>query len=245
MIVVIGTSFTVENVIKGVWENTLGKIAEVSKSGGMTQEETLAANVAKEYEEFIRIYPWYEFPFYDRFKNVWTKTDYNGEDLFRKWERKMFLSSEYGGKAFYSWLIKLGTKSVYGDAEEEIYVWIQSPKPDELLKNLNLKVFKKYQDSSLLVALPRYEKFKEAVTKLVDNKVKFLEIAGNDHILMTAVIPQASKFHFPHTKFLFQKPILTDSTLKRVAFELQVRNMHQALSEMADNGIGVEHIYDF
>src|SRR5215217_5824663 len=81
-LMVIGTSFTAENVFKGLYENTIGRIAEWTSDGRPTPEETLGRQVAAEYGTFIHTVPWYEFPFGERLTAVW-KLDLGGPNLVR------------------------------------------------------------------------------------------------------------------------------------------------------------------
>ena len=63
MLWVIGTSFTVENAVKGLYENTVGRITEWISSGEQTDEDLFAYQMNKDYVAFIYDYPWYEFSF--------------------------------------------------------------------------------------------------------------------------------------------------------------------------------------
>jgi len=75
MIMVIGGSTTVEYLMRSLYETTIGRIAEQTRRHGFTQEEKLAAYVAQDYVDFIRVQPWYEFDFVTPLKRLWTKTD--------------------------------------------------------------------------------------------------------------------------------------------------------------------------
>ena len=95
MVLVIGSSYTVENGIKGAYENTVGRLTEWLAGHAITQEDALAADVAQDYVDFIRVEPWYEFSFIRALKQLWAETDLFGPGLLRKWERKLSLSVEY------------------------------------------------------------------------------------------------------------------------------------------------------
>ena len=71
MVFVIGTSYTVENYVKGAYEKTFGRISEWFRGDDQTQEDIFAAKVAQEYVDFIRVDPWYEFPFASRLISLW------------------------------------------------------------------------------------------------------------------------------------------------------------------------------
>src|SRR5437764_514515 len=77
---------------------------------GPTAEDRLGAEVAQDYVDFIRVQPWYEYDFASRMRQVWTRTGLLGPDAIRKWERKYALTTEYGIKGLYGWLIRKATK---------------------------------------------------------------------------------------------------------------------------------------
>src|SRR3982751_782496 len=71
MIVVIGASTTAEYAVRSAYETIVGRLASLTATHGMTDEERYAARVAQEYVNFIRVSPWYEFDFTSRLKTLW------------------------------------------------------------------------------------------------------------------------------------------------------------------------------
>ncbi|POZ62896.1 hypothetical protein [Chromobacterium alticapitis] len=72
MIMVIGSSTTVEYGIKGLYEQIIGRLAEAVRGPGpMLPEERFAARYAQDYVDFIRVYPWYQFDFFARLNQLW------------------------------------------------------------------------------------------------------------------------------------------------------------------------------
>lgn len=107
MLVVIGVSSTAEFAIKGLYEKSVGRFFEWTASGERTAEDDFAAQVAREYGEFVPTQPWFEFPFGRKLKELWTTTGFTGAHFPRKCERKFFLSLEYGVKTLYAAVIRL------------------------------------------------------------------------------------------------------------------------------------------
>ncbi|HSL30813.1 MAG TPA: hypothetical protein VK900_16545, partial [Anaerolineales bacterium] len=91
----IGISFTAENMLKGAYEKTIGRVAQWT-APQPTEEEIYAARVAQEYGEFMHMTPWYFFPFKEKLQGLWRQTSLWGPDPVRKWERKLALTLEYG-----------------------------------------------------------------------------------------------------------------------------------------------------
>jgi hypothetical protein len=100
--VVIGGSTTVEYAIRSAYETLVGRLSDLTQSHGMSEEDQYGARVAKEYVDFIRVLPFYEFDFSDKLFKLWTETRLWGPNPVRKWERKYALTTEYGIKAVYS-----------------------------------------------------------------------------------------------------------------------------------------------
>ena len=94
-------------------QGELGRLSEWSADGERTPEDSLAAEVAQEYGRFVHDRPWYEYRFLPRLWEVWMQLPLWGEHPARSWERKGFLSLEYGVKAVYAGLIALATRTAY------------------------------------------------------------------------------------------------------------------------------------
>ncbi len=242
---VIGSSFTLENILKGLYENTVGRATEWLSSGELSEEDAYARGVAREYGDFIHTIPWYEFPFAEKFKRLWRETGLWGANPVRKWERKMALSLEYGGKAIYAWLIKQGAQTAYGPEDLEIQAWVEGLSAELLQRQPRLRVIKAIDERSAIIALPRYEAFTQIVPELAGQGLHFVELAGNDEILLTIIAPEAWKYNLPQGEFLFAMPILTQPKFKRVAVKAPVSALDAILTDLAGHGVKIEHLYDY
>ena len=245
MIMVIGISTTVEYAMRSAYETLIGRLSGLTQSSGMTDEDRLGAKVAQEYVDFIRVLPWYEFDFVKPLMTLWTATDYWGGSPLRKWERRYALTTEYGIKAVYAWLIKLATKAAYDDALLVTAVLIDRL-PAGLERALpDLRVLTRYPDGAVLALVPRYEAFKVYAARLAQEGVQFREIAGNSGvILVSALVPQEWQAS-PGDKILFAQPIITRPGEKRVALVTTVPALPAALQRLRLPGAMLEHIYDY
>lgn len=242
MVFVIGASHTVENAIKGVYENLAGRLTEWFSSG-RTGEDEFAARVARDYVAFIRVDPWYEYSFAKELKRLWRETDLLGPNMIRKWERKLILSLEYAAKAQYAMLIKLATKTAYGDADDEMLVLARNLPAEPLKNEPSLRIVREFDDGSTLLSLPRYEEFREAVLRLAGKGARFSEIAGNKEILVTAIVP--SDWKSTIAPVAFERPILTSPGSKRSALKVPVERLHEVIAQLRERNFVVEHIYDY
>lgn len=242
---VIGASFTAENIIRGVYENTIGRVTEWLSDGGQTEEDTYAQAVAEEYGTFLHTVPWYEFPFGEKLRGLWSETGAGGPNIVRKWERKLALSFEYGAKAAYGWLIKQATGAVYSADELRIYSWANGITDQMLSEEPDVKLVATTNGAGAIVTLPRYEPFTQLVPRMVARGAKFNDLAGNDEIMVTLNAPAAWSYDLASGDVLFEMPVLPDPRRKRVAANVPVRELHRLLAELGMRGVLLEHIYDY
>jgi FAD/FMN-containing dehydrogenase len=244
MLWIIGTSYSLENGVKGIYEKTIGRISEGLSLGDQTEEDHFAAKSTADYVAFIRVDPWYEFPFWDYMINIWTENDFFGKNFIRKLERKIILTNEYAIKALYGYLIKLGTKEVYGDADTEMLVQASNVSYSLLEKN-GCTVKQVLRDSSLLITLPRYEKFRDASISLLNQKTKFIEVAGNDEILLSYVHPATWQYKYSSGDVVIKRPILTELSKMRSGLKVPIQKLGEVINYLKQENIEIEHIYDF
>ncbi len=243
MLGVIGVSFSMENLVKGGYETTVGALSE-SIGFYHTAEDVFARKTAQEYAAFIHATPWYEFPFAAKLKRLWTQTPLWGPDLVRKWERRFVLSAEYTAKAAYGWLIRLGTRSVYQPEDLVIHAWLDDA-PERIFEDGRIRKVKTLGPRSSIVALPRYAAFTSVVTALAKQGVRFHDLAGNDEILLTAIAPRELVLHPAAGGIVLSEEILTNPATKRIAVRVPVRTLHVILTDLPARGASVEHLYDY
>ncbi len=68
---------------------------------------------------------------------------------------------------------------------------------------------------------------------------RFIEIAGNRQIIVTAVVPRDWSFELRTGELLFSTEIPTDWRSKRVAIRIPVSGLGGI------GGLAIEHIYDY
>ena len=243
MIMVIGTSTTVEYALKSAYEMMVGRLAETF-AGAPTPEEKYAAAVAQDYVRFIRVLPWYEYDFGDKLFGLWRETPLVGDGMVRKWERKFVLTSEYLVKMGYAKLIKLGTKSIY-DEPLMVTAVVTQPPPNAATALPDLKVLRTLPDGSAFATIPRYEAFMVYAQALADQGVDFREIAGNSSFILVSVLaPGEWKPAAPATSLLTQ-PILTRPGIQRVVMVVPVPHLAAALRQWKAARLQVEHVFDY
>ncbi|GAB2602958.1 hypothetical protein [Spirosoma areae] len=245
MIWVIGVSTTVEYALKALYETVVGRLTNPANGAIVTEEDQFNARFTKEYVEFIRVLPWYEFDFTSRIPKLLTGTSFFGPHFIRKCERKYMLLTELLVKAGYGYLIKLGTKASYDEALLVTAVVVDQL-PPALTPVPNTKIEGVRPDGSAVLLLPRYEAFHPAVSALVKQGVTFREIAGNNSaILLTVLAPETWQPTSPDFRFVFTQPIVTKPGLKRVALVTPVGWLDKTIRFVNEQNVTIEHVYDY
>ena len=245
MICVIGASTTVEYALKGLYEHTIGRLAQATVSGrDPVPEERFAAGYAQRYVDFIRVDPWYLFDFGAELGTLWSDVPTSGPNLARRWERRFLLTTELLVKSGYGKLIKLGTQSIY-DAPKPVTAVVLTALPPRDAAHPDVVVLQA-AGPQVLATIPRYEGFTTYARWLAANRVDFREIAGNDGDVLVSLIAPAAWQPGAGSRVLFEQPMLTTPGRKRSVVALpvaQLGGMLRAVDRQA--GVQVEHVYDF
>jgi hypothetical protein len=245
MLLVIGTSYTGEYLIKGAYENTIGRVSEALSGGATTEEDRFNAQLWREYGAFLEHTPWYEFPFSAKLAALWQETGAWGQHPIRKWERKIALSMEYAVKAAYGKLIGLATGAIYEDYEQRTLTWMDQLPSETLAQVPGARPDRAVDSTTQLVSLPRFREFDRAVLDLTQRGARFRAFAGNEEIMLTAIAPSAWQLSGAEGQLLFEQPILTDPSRKRVAINAPVPDLHRLLLTLEQQGVRLEHLYEY
>lgn len=244
---VLGGSFALEYSIRGAYEQTIGRLSEWTSSHQLVEEDSYAARVAREYADFVYIRPFYEFHFAHALKQLWKETPLWGKHPVRKWERKFILSVDYGLESIYAWILEKASHLTYGAESDETHTWIENA-PETLFQEFpRIKSVKQIGPRSFVVIIPRYQEFTDRAIELAKRDVHFAQIAGNDEIMVTVVVPKSWSYELPASdgSVLFTESFLTQQDVKRIAIECPVRSLHSVLENLTSRGAKIEHIYDY
>ncbi|MEO6526244.1 MAG: FAD-binding oxidoreductase [Gemmatimonadaceae bacterium] len=248
MLVVIGTSYSAELALKGLYENTIGRVSGWTAGHALSEEDHYAYQVAHDYGQFIHVYPWYKYPFAAKLRGLWTELPAWGPHAFRKYERKMFLSLEYGIKALYASVIGFGTAAAYGTEDDRMQL-VATGWSDSLAAAYPVVQLRARLDSQhVLLAAPRYDLFRDLLLRFAGTgaSVHLTEIAGNDDILLTGIAPAAWRSPTPSAQVVYSLPLPSDAARHRVAMRVRVPDLLAALGVLqAERGLTVDHIYDY
>jgi len=248
MLVVIGSSFTVEYALKGLYENTIGRFSEWTSHRQLVAEDIYAAQVAERYAEFVHVRPFYEFSFAHALVGLWSSTPFRATHLLRTIERRAWLTLDYSVEAAYCQLIEVATHATYGFEDKTTAAWIEFPSSDKTFLSspqAPIRVLRDLGDHQAIVEVPRYQEFTSVAQFLLDNGVHFHQIAGNEILVISAIAPSGWTNHNPNVQALIARPLLTGSGNSRVVLLCRVPELHTTLRILERQGLKIEHLYDY
>jgi len=248
MLVVIGSSFSIEYAIKGAYEDTVGRISEWTSGHKMVPEDEYAAKVAANYAAFVHIRPFYEFSFAKALHGLWSETPFRTNHLVRTLERRLWLSLDYAVESLYCELIELATHATYGYEDVNTAAWIKFSEPAKAqsIASMNsIKIAKDLGPTEAIIEVPRYQEFTADVRTLADGGARFSQIAGNELIVISAIAPSPSITPEPNVQLLLKEPILTGQGRTRAVLLVRVSDLNEVLGSLVRHGFEVEHLYDY
>jgi FAD/FMN-containing dehydrogenase len=244
MLWVIGISTTVEFLIKGTYESTIGRIFKWTSSKE-TKEEIIIAQAHRAYADLIFTKAWYEFDFAHWIGKIWSDTNLFEENFLRKTERKLFFTSEFLVKTIYAKLIGFGSKTAFEESDGIVKLVVKTELKELSQIDSRIKVIKELPNNELIISIPRWGPFTDILPKLLLNNVSIYEIAGNDEIALTTIRDKEFKKDYPLSKVLFKSRVLSDIKKERDIVLTPVTELNKVIKFIIDEKITLEHIYDY
>lgn len=247
-LIAIGANHSVELALRASYENTIGRFSGWTASHQLSQEDRYAATVAAEYAQFIHANPWYEFSYASRLKRLWTTVPLWGPKMIRKWERRFFLTAEYGFMAVYAKAVDRATRGSRVPQDERIQMIVSGWNDATAAQHPTVLKVARLDSVHTLVSVPRSDKFRDAMRQLSvsTDGVRISEIAGNREILLTGVAPMAWHYADFFGSVDYEIPLPTDPSRKRLTVRVPVSELPGVLHRLDAGGqMAVDHIYDY
>jgi hypothetical protein len=200
--------------------------------------------VARDYANVVQVRPFYEFHFARHIRELWTQNRFWGNHLFRKWERRAFLTLDYTMEALYCWLIEKATHLSYGYEPNRTYAWVDHADAGTLQTD-SVKVVKSIGSGAYIIDAPRYQPFTAVALGLSRQGTHFEEIDGNGSITVSVLAQRSWVVENQFAQSLFSQPVLTQPGWQRVILRCDVAFLDRALLTLLGEGVTVEHIYDY
>ncbi len=241
---VIGVSTSAELIAKSVYENTIGRFTRWTASAD-TPEDLLIQEAHRAYSDLIYTEAWYKFPFWSYAARIWSDTPFFGANFIRKLERKLMFTVEFGFKSLYAKAIGFGAKTAYEASDGLVTMHVIAGVANLPEIDPRINVLRDFGDGDLVITLPRWGGFTEIMPKLAAAGVQFIEISGNDEILMTTVENQSVTLEPDQARFLFNSMVISPENKKRSVYVVRVENLSEALNSLGPKNIELEHVFDF
>ena len=239
MLYVIGFSFTAELGIKGAYETTIGALTAWLRGPEKTSEDRLAVAVAEDYAAFLDQKPWYEYSFLTQVRRLLNDTPF-GRSSVRAAERRFALTLEWTAKSGYAWVI--ARMAELDPAVLKIRSVVQGGNLDG---KAGIAVRRDLGDGKALIETERYAAFTKILTDFASEDRQVLEIAGNDVIFITVLVPEDMALGLDGARTIFSYPDRSRSRWRRVGMLVDVPALIPALRQLQSKGARLEHVYDY
>jgi hypothetical protein len=228
----IGVSFTAELLGKAAYEETLGRLFATLRGPDRAPLDDLSAQQAKAYATFLQQVPWYEWDFpADRAALKTAATD-----TLRDRERALALGLEFGAKAGYAEVIKKAVEAV-GDDTLTLRMIVSGLDAETLGAFDGVRVIDE-RLQGIEIETIRYRALTQVMAEMAANGAEFVEIAGNDDILFSALSPVS----FDRALHSFPRQGYGDI---RHLVLVKVSDLAAQIRGLGDQGLTLEHIHDY
>ena len=184
MVYTIGISFSAELLLKAAYEETIGRVTTLIRGPEHSGLDVISAVQAADYATFLQQVPWYKWDF-RRDALALDAMALPGIATLRDRERSFALGIEYRTKAAYAKVIEAAVAGIGADALT-MRVIVKDIEPDALAQMAGVQVIAERPEGTE-IETPRYRAFTDLARQLAGQGANFVEIAGNDDILYTAI----------------------------------------------------------
>jgi hypothetical protein len=244
MIYVIGISYSAEYAIKGLYENSVGRVFEWIRGEKRTPQDEFGRAVLQDYAAFLYTIPWYKYPFREKLDGLMAISAPTPSNL-RSRERDFALGTEYFVKIGYASLIQKALDAGGDNEPRDIMFVVASLPPEVLSKEPRIKPIRALTPQWQLVQTPRYKDFTEIVRSLLDQGYSLAEVAGNHDILITVIAPDAAKLDIKGTTELFSLELDARPGFRRAGLKARIDKLVDVNRELKARGASIEHFYDY
>jgi hypothetical protein len=233
MVYVIGASFTLELALKAAYEETIGRLFAGLRGQSRAPLDDLSARQARDYASFLQQVPWYRWDF--RSDRAALRADRGTS--FRDRERVFALGLEYATKAAYAKAIAAAVASV-GPDNLRLRMIVKGLDAGKLSTYASVDVIG-LRDEGIEIETPRYRALTGLLEQMATAGGTFVEIAGNDTIMFTAVSSD------PTARRAVQSVPRQGYGDWRHLIVLPVGDLAGVLRQLPEDGLKLEHVHDY
>lgn len=229
----IGVSFTAELLAKGLYEETIGRVATWIRGDSRAPLDDLSALQAKEYSQFLRQIPWYKWDFTQDAAAL----SKEASSAFRDRERLIALGLEYDAKARYATVIAAAVANMEPDALR-LRMVVTDISAEELTTFDGVEIIAQ-RSEGLEIDTPRYRELTGLLAQMARAGGNFIEIAGNDDILFSMTSDETQ-----HNKALYSFARQGYGDTRHLVL-LPVTELAETLRGIDGQALRLEHIHDY
>ncbi|MBW4709953.1 hypothetical protein KX928_19390 [Roseobacter sp. YSTF-M11] len=230
LVYVIGVSFSAELLLKAAYEETAGRVIAMVRGSPRAPLDDLSARQAADYARFLQQTPWYKWDFQ---RDAQALQD-QATGVLRDRERRFALGLEYGAKAAYARVIAAAVAATGADA-----LRLRMLVDDLMTVTSDDITIVAVRPGGVEIEVPRYRKLTQLLDNLAAEGVDFIEIAGNDDILFTALSDTPTHADAIHS---FARQGYDDH---RHLILVKVTELADILRTLPGAGLQLEHIHDY
>jgi len=167
-----------------------------------------------------------------------------GDSSVRTGERKLAFGLADTIKQAYADLITKALAATSDPALLDIHVWAKGPVGEATRDEADTLLERDFGADGTVFVTKRYQVFTQMIPRLIDRGISFVEIGGNDEIMVTVLSP--AEVTAPEgARALFSYPLPADPETRRTGLTVAVRKLHTVLPALAKAGARLEHVYDY
>lgn len=238
MIHIIGVSFTAEMGLKGLYEETIGRLTAWLRGPRKTPQDVSVAAVASDYAAFLRQTPWYQYPFRRAASQLWAAPM---DGVVRGWERRLGIGVEFYAKSAYAVLI--GQAAAAAPAQLTIRSVISGMDQTALARIRNVTIVG-VREEGVEIETPRYDHFTNILAEIAAGGGTVREIAGNDDIMVTLTQPEGLTAPVQHGTVI-RRMARDGFASERVIVNVKVPELASFLRAYPLGDPGIEHVFDY
>ena len=199
------------------------------------------AKAAADYAGFVARTPWYQFPYAEKRAGLFAVQPAVNDGAVRNSERKLAFGFADTVKQGSAWLTGL-LIAPSDPASLDIHVWAKGPVGEATREEADTLLERDFGADGTIFITRRGQQFTDMIPRLIDRSVSFVEIGGNDEIMLTVL--SAADFAPPEgSRALFSQPVPVDPATRRTGLIVAVRKLHIVLPALFEAGARLEHVY--
>ncbi|WP_434723690.1 hypothetical protein [Mesorhizobium sp. RIZ17] len=237
----IGTGLTIDYATQWAYENTVGRVTEAT-AGKRVAADIYQAKIAGDYAAFLDTGPWTDFPYAEKRAGLFAVEPAAGDDSIRTSERKLAFGLADTVK---QWGADLGKSALAGAGDPsppDIHVWAKGPVGEAARNEPDTLLERDLGGDGTIFVTSRSQAFTAMLPRLIDKGISFVEIGGNDEIMIT--VTAGAEITAPEgSRILFNQPIPVSPDTRRIALTVAVRKLHLVLPALAKARAKLEHVY--